>query len=117
VPRVTSIVTRRTNGITLVQGHEYDVIGIDDAGFDVVDELGEPGWYPKSFFLEQDLRHPEDWQYEDFGDDGYCCFPRELGSRFFFEDYSDRKQSAIEAYKSYIAAKKLGPRQDTSDHE
>jgi hypothetical protein len=107
MPRVTAIVSRSTNRVSLVQGHEYEVIGIDDTHFRIVDECGEPALYPKSFFVDCEISPPDDWEYQDFGDGEFTINPREFSSNGFYEDYADARAAAVEAFKDYIQQKGL----------
>ena len=102
MPKVTAVVSKTTNRLSLVQGHEYDVIGIDDSSFRVIDECGEPALYPKDYFLECVLDPPDDWVVHEYEDGEYTCSPRDLSQPGFFEDYSDGCNDAINLFNEYV---------------
>lgn len=102
MPKVTAIVSRVTNRVSLVQGHEYDVIGIDDMYFRIVDESEEPALHPKSYFGDCEITPPDEWEYRDFGDGEYLFAPREFVSIGFFEDYHDGLPAAILIFREYL---------------
>lgn len=111
MPKVTAIVSRTTNHISLVQGHEYEVIGIDELSFRIVDESGEPTLHPKSFFLDCEITAPDEWQYQEYGDGEYTYLPLELSSRGFFEDYADGQCAAVQTYREYLQRQKVHSQQ------
>jgi len=104
--KVTSIVSRKTDHVSLVQGHDYEVIGIDDTCFRIVDESGEPALHPKSFFMDCDIVPPDNWKYQDFGEGEYAYSPAELATIGFFEDYSDGQVTAVQRFRSYLENRK-----------
>lgn len=105
MPRVTAIVSRDTNRRSLVQGHDYEVIGFDDAYFRIVDESGEPAFHPKSFFLNCELSPPDGWVHRRFEDGAYDVVRPEFATQGFFEDYADGKACAIHAFRTYLQKK------------
>ena len=107
MPKVTSIVSRKTDHISLVQGHDYEVIGIDDACFRIVDESCEPALHPKSFFMDCEIVPPDDWKYQDFGAGEYAYSPPELAAIGFFEDYADGQLAAVKRFRTYLESRKL----------
>ena len=98
---VTAIVSKTTNRKSLVQGHDYEVIGIDQDSLMVIDDSGEPVSYPSSFFLEAEIEVPTDWIRTEHGDGEFSCDPPELAGRGFYEDYADGLESAILKFKQY----------------
>ena len=110
MPKVTSIVSRVTNRISLVQGHDYELIGIEDSSFRIVDESGEPALHPKSCFLECENIPPHDWKYHDFGDGVYSYYPPEFASIGFFEDHADGEQTAVQSFTRYLESRNLPDR-------
>ena len=100
--KVTAIVSKETNRISLVQGHDYDVIGIDDTSFYIVDESCEPAMYPKSYFLDSEIEPPKDWHYQDFGDGEYAYFPTALASKGFFEGYADGLNTSVQGFREFL---------------
>lgn len=106
MPKVTSVVSRVTDHVSLVQGHDYEVIGIDDECFRIVDESREPALHPKSFFVDCQIDPPDDWKYHDFGEGEYAYDPPEFASRGFFEDYADGKTKAVQEFRAYLQRNK-----------
>jgi len=102
MPRVTAVVSRTTDRISLVQGHEYEVIGIDDTCFRIVDESGEPALHPKSFFLDCEDCPPKEWLLQKFEDGEYACYPPEFSSIGFFEDYADGQSNAVQIFRRHL---------------
>lgn len=102
MPRVTAIVSRTTNHSSLVQGHEYEVIGIDDTCFRIVDESNEPALHPKSFFLDTEISPPNNWVNRHFEDGEYEVLPLEFAALGFFEDYADGQANALRIFRDYI---------------
>lgn len=107
MPKVTAIVSRVTNHISLVQGHDYEVIGIDDEYFRIVDESCEPALHPKSFFVDCEIDPPSDWKHEDYGEGEFAYAPPEFASRGFFEDYADGQDAAVRGFRAYLQRNKL----------
>lgn len=107
MPKVTAIVSRKTNHISLVQGREYEVIGIDDTSFRIVDEAGEPALHPKSFFMDCEITPPDDWKYQDFGEGEYIYTPPDFASSGFFEDYADGEAITVQRFRDYLTKKNL----------
>lgn len=107
MPKVTAMVSRETDHISLVQGHEYELIGIDDTFVRVVDESREPALHPKSYFLDSEISPPSDWEYRDYGNGEYAYHPREFSARGFFEDYADGQVAAILEFKRYLEHRNL----------
>lgn len=104
---VTSIVSRTTNHISLVQGHDYEVIGIENTYFRIVDESREPELCPKSFFLDCDVSPPKEWIHRQYEDGEYDFYPPEFATRGFFEHYADGEASALRIFREYLQNKKL----------
>ena len=102
MPRVTAIVSRTTNHSSLVQGHEYEVIGIDDTCFRIVDESREPALHPKSYFMDCEITLPKDWVNHHFDDGEYEIIPSEFATLGFFEDYADGQANALHVFRDYI---------------
>ena len=105
--KVTALVSRVTNHISLVQGHDYEVIGIDDEHFRTVDESSEPSLHPKSFFSDCQIDPPNHWKYQDFGEGEYAYDPPQFASRGFFEDYADGKPAAVQESRDYLRRRSL----------
>jgi hypothetical protein len=102
MPKITAIVSRTCNQLSLVQGHDYEVIEVDEDCFRVIDESGEPALYPKTFFLDCDFAPPTDWLTHDYGGGQYTISPPEFSSAGFFEDYDDQVPAAVETYRDYV---------------
>lgn len=107
MPQVTAIVSRVTNRISLLQGHDYEVIGIDDKYFRIVDESGEPVLHPKSFFVDCEIVPPEDWNYRNDGEGEYAYDPPEFSAKGFCEDYADGHSAAVRKFRAYLQSKNL----------
>jgi hypothetical protein len=103
MPKATSLVSRIAHGPSLVQGNEYEVIGIDDEYYRVIDDKGDPILYPKNYFLESDLVPPDGWVVDKYEDGQYAASPPELAAPRFFEDYHDGRSRAVEVFKEFCA--------------
>lgn len=99
--KVVAVVSKTTNRLSLVQGHDYEVIGIDQDCFRVVDESGEPAIYPQEYFLDQTITPPEHWVLRKYSDDEYTYDPPELSEPGFYEDYADGLEPALRKFKEY----------------
>ncbi len=102
--RITALVSKSTNNISLIQGNDYQVIGIREKFFHIVDEAGEPTLYPKSYFSGFVETVPSGWMFHHFECGDYICYPQELSSRGFFERYDDGHQKEIEVFKKYLSS-------------
>lgn len=102
MPKVTAIVSRITNHNSLVQGHQYEVIGIDDTCFRIVDESSEPVLHPMSFFVDVEISPPNGWVTRHFEDGQYEATPPEFAILGFFEDYADGQANALHIFRDYI---------------
>ena len=101
MPKVTALVSRFTNRSSLVQGHCYEVIGIENGCYRVIDESEQPTLYPEVFFLEEGIVPPSGWTYRDFGEGEYLYSPPELAAEGFYEDHADGRDDAITAFARY----------------
>ena len=99
--RATAIVSKTTNRQSLVQGNDYEIIGIDDSCLRVIDESGEPGLFPKSYFLEGHFCPPPNWVLRKFDEDEYSYDPPELSEPGFYEDYADGHEAALATFRQY----------------
>ncbi len=100
--KIIAIVSKRTNGISLVQGNDYQVIGILANDFQIVDESGEPSLYSKSYFIDFDVAVPQEWVFRHYSHDFYTCYPSEFSERAFFDRYHDRHQKKIDIFNQYV---------------
>lgn len=98
---VTAVVSKTTNRQSLVQGHDYEVIGIDQDSFMIIDESGEPVSYPRVFFVDCEIEVPSGWVTTDYDDGEFTCDPPEFAERGFYEDYANGVESAILKYREY----------------
>jgi hypothetical protein len=105
MPKILAIVSKITNRTSLVQGHEYEVIGFDDSFYRVIDEANEPAFYPKSYFIDDGFTTPLNWVYRDLGEGEFSCDTPELSSPGFYENYADGEPSTIKAYKELLKIK------------
>ncbi len=80
----------------------YDVIGLDDENFRVIDEKGEPILYPKYLFVVIDDFVPSRWIKREYSDGEYFIDPPELSKRGFYEDYFDHKEYAIKLFEAVL---------------
>jgi hypothetical protein len=93
----------------LTSGREYQVIGLDDEYFRIVDDTGEPILVPRTVFDITDDVVPEDWIWNRYADDEFYADPPELHPRGFYEDYFDGKEYARKAMTSYLQRIGLSP--------
>lgn len=96
---VTAVVSKSTNRQSLVQGHDYVVIGIDHECYRIIDESGEPALYPHVFFSDSDIAPPEHWVLRKYRDDEYTYDPPELSKQGFYEDYADGVELAVKTFR------------------
>ncbi|MCS7466798.1 hypothetical protein NZK35_09100 [Stieleria sp. ICT_E10.1] len=99
--KITSVVSKFTNTPSLVQGHDYHLIGIDDTHYRIIDESGDPVLYPKNYFLDEDVSPPEEWVFRDYGDGEYVYLVPALSARGFYEDYADGVQEVVEIFQDF----------------
>ena len=119
MPKVTAIVSKKCWEMSLIQGEEYELIGIEDIGsnqayFRIVDEKGDPPLYPCCYFLEEDILPPADWIRKDFGESRIDYYPSELSGRYFFDHHSDDKSEEVRLYNEYLRKIGWSPRRKTS---
>ena len=84
----------------------YDVIGIDDTYYRIINEAKEPILYPKALFEVIDSSIPNTWVRKDCGDDEYYIDPPEFSRRGFYEDYFDGKPEAIHLFQEFVKSLK-----------
>ena len=101
MPKVTATVSKTTNRVSLAQGNEYDLIGIETDCYRIIDESGEPTLFPKAYFLEDKVSPPVDWIYRKYEDEEYEYNMPQFSERGFFEDYADNVREAVEAIIEY----------------
>ena len=116
MPKVTAIVSKKSWKMSLIQGEEYELIGIEHretnlAFFRIVDEKGDPPLYPCCYFLEEDILPPADWIQEDFGEGRIDYYPSELSGRYFFDHHSDDKPEEVRLYNEYLRKIGWSPRE------
>ncbi len=102
--KATAIVSKNTNGPSLVQGHIYEVIEITNSDYRIVDEKGDPPLYPKTYFSDDDIQPPREWIFNDLGDGEYSYLRQEFKAPFLFEDLSNGKQDVVETYSRFREA-------------
>ncbi len=116
MPKVTAIVSKKSWKMSLIQGEEYELIGIEDIGSDqayfrIVDEKGDPPLYPCCYFLEEDILPPADWIRKDLGESRIDYYPFELSGRYFFDHHSDDKPEEVRLYNEYLRKIGWSPRE------
>jgi hypothetical protein len=99
--KVTAIVSKTTNRVSLVQGNEYEVIGIELLDYRIFDESGEPALFPKSYFQDEEVAPPPDWICRKYDDDEYEYNLPQFSDRGFFEDYADGVKEAVDAMEAF----------------
>ncbi len=91
----------------------YEVIGITDEHFRVLNEASEPILYPKYLFDVIDSTIPESWVRKDYPNDEYFIDPPELsGPDFDYEDYFDEKPGAKVIFERFLASHGLMVREE-----
>ena len=98
---VNAIVSKITNRVSLVQGNEYVLIGIETDGYRIIDESGEPTWFPKAYFLEEEVLPPPEWIYRKYDEGEYEYVMQQFSEPGFFEDYADKVKEAVEAIDEF----------------
>ena len=93
------------NHQNLMVNKVYEVIGVSDEHYRVINELNEPILYPKGLFNIIDSYIPNDWVENRYSDDEYYIDPPGLDKPGFYEDYFDGKIEAIEAFKKFLTRK------------
>ena len=84
--RATAVVSKATNRQSLIQGNDYEVIGIRRFVSKNHRRNGRTGgFYPKTYFLDDELIPPTHWVLRKYGDDEYTYDPPELSTPGFYE--------------------------------
>jgi hypothetical protein len=86
----------------LAPGRVYEVIGLDDENYRVVNDAGEPILYPKALFEVTDPTIPQEWVRRDYVDGEYHHDPPEFSDRGFFERYFDGRSREVEIFRGYL---------------
>jgi hypothetical protein len=86
----------------LTVGKEYEVIGLDDQYYRVLDDSGEPVLFPHTAFVVLDEQVPPDWVWQRYAEGDFYANPPELQGPGFYEDYFDHKRYAQEAFAVYL---------------
>jgi hypothetical protein len=68
----------------LIPGKEYVVIGLDEEGFTVIDEKGQPVPFPRTCFVVVDESIPSDWVWDRTSESEFCANPIELADPDFY---------------------------------
>ncbi|MCY2976562.1 MAG: hypothetical protein NTW52_18045 [Planctomycetota bacterium] len=74
---------------------------MSDTDYRVIDDLGEPSLYPRSYFLEDRLEPPLEWITKNFDEGEYWAIPNELSARRLFEDFFDGNKESIATIKAF----------------
>lgn len=82
----------------------YEVIGINDEYYRVIDDIGEPILYPKYLFEITDPSVPTAWIRREYEPDEYYIDPPELCRPGFYEAYFDGKPEAREIFARFLAS-------------
>jgi hypothetical protein len=91
------------NHQNLMPNKIYEVIGLDDEYYRIINELSEPVLYPKGLFDIIDSYIPNEWVQNWYSDNEYYIDPPELAEPGFYEDYFDGKIEAIETFKQFLS--------------
>ena len=80
----------------------YEVIGLSDEYFRIIDEMEEPILYPKYLFEVIDPMIPDWWVRREGEEGSYYIDPPEMCKRGFYENYFDHKPEAIEIFERFL---------------
>lgn len=80
----------------------YNVIGIDDEDYRIINEIGEPILYPKALFDVIESSIPDSWVRQDYEDGEYYIDPPELSRPGFYEDFFDGNPEAIAKFQAFV---------------
>ena len=84
---------------SLTPGNLYRVIELSPNKFRVMNDVGEPGLYPSSWFSVIDDRWPDDWVVTVEVDGERTVGPKAFTEDYFWERYFDGDKKAILALK------------------
>jgi len=104
--KAISVVSTFTNKISLVQGKEYAIIGVEERGpnkifLRVIDESGEPNLYPSDYFAEDVYTSPPNWSVKKF-EDWINIYPPELSGSCFFDHLSEDKPEQVKIFYDFL---------------
>lgn len=112
MPKASSYVSRTAEDVLLVQGNDYEVIGIEPTKYRVIDEVGRVCLLPRSFFfvfVEEDVYPqsdqvipPTDWICQENGDGQTVFVPPEFSSPGFFQRLADNQSPETDVYGEYL---------------
>jgi len=91
----------------LSAGDVYDVVGLDDANFRVIDDDDQPFLYSKGLFDVIDPTIPAEWITKTVDDVSYID-PPECAERGFYEDYFDGVQTAVRTFDAFRKRSSIG---------
>jgi hypothetical protein len=94
----------------LSAGAVYDVIGLDNENFRLIDDNDRPFRFPKALFEIVDPSVPADWVTRTYDDDEYHVDPPECAERGFYEDYFDGIESAVKRFDAFRRRSSLIPK-------
>jgi hypothetical protein len=80
----------------------YEVIGLDDTYFRVINDRGEPTLFSREEFEVIDDAIPSDWIWRREADGTYYADPPGLDEPGFYEDFFDKKYYAIDRFSQYL---------------
>lgn len=87
-------------------GAGYAVLAIEASDFRILDDRGVPALFPPELFEIADPTRPTDW-ISRIEDEAEYASPPEIAAPGFFEDFFDKKPSALTAFYLFINARLL----------
>jgi len=84
---------------SLTPGNVYRVLELSKEDIRVMNDVGEPGLYPLSWFSVVDDRWPDDWIVTIGTEGERTATPKVLSENYFWERYFDGDKEAILALK------------------
>jgi hypothetical protein len=92
--------------LPLSDDQEYEVIGIEDDQYRLLDDNGLPYLYSAASFEVTDSEEPSNWVTE-YGEEGErYAYPMELLEPGFFEDFFDGKPDVVQKFRSLYPGKR-----------
>lgn len=93
---------RRPNNGTqprLTIGQTYQVLGLSDQSFRIINNAKEPMLYARQCFEIVDPKIPQDWIRRDYDDGEYHIAPGPCSEPGFYEDFFDGDPRSIKIFR------------------
>ena len=101
-PEIHDHVFDEYNHRNLSPNHEYEVHGIANNYYRIINDRSDPILYPNYLFTVTDATIPTAWVRHDYGEGEFAIGPPELSERAFWDHYHDGDPVARAKFRAYL---------------